>query len=222
MFLNKIDVTYCLVVFFVVCPRLRPFWGVFGELALFWCSSAKRKTLAEQWFPVCPSLEANNSAGKLPSASIPPEIQSIDVPDAFISCSIGFRISNHRSHGLILVTRHTMRSVNNSTAVWTSLVPNSEADRSVGGIANRVYGHGTATSLLWISGGIEAGGNFPAELFASSDGHSWNHCSALSFSKRGDEWSLRAFASMSRNKKFALRACEQRKNLGSTSKRALV
>ena len=39
MFLNKIDVPYCLVVFFVVCPRLRPFWSVFGELALFWCSS---------------------------------------------------------------------------------------------------------------------------------------------------------------------------------------
>ena len=30
------------------------------------------------------------------------------------------------------------------------------------------------------------------------------------------------FASTSRNKKFALRACEQRRNLGSTSKRALV
>ena len=43
MFLNKIDVPYCLVVFFVVCPRLRPFWSVFGELALFWCSTAKRK-----------------------------------------------------------------------------------------------------------------------------------------------------------------------------------
>ena len=24
MFLNKIDLPYCLVVFFVVCPRLRP------------------------------------------------------------------------------------------------------------------------------------------------------------------------------------------------------
>ena len=93
--------------------------------------------------------------------------------------------------GLILVTRHTMRSVNGSTAVWTSLFWNREADRardesiaserSVGGIANRVNGHGTATSLLWISGGIEAGGDFPAELFASSDGHSGNHCSALSF-----------------------------------------
>ena len=39
MFLNKIDLLYCLVVFFVVCPPLRPFWSVFGELALFWCSS---------------------------------------------------------------------------------------------------------------------------------------------------------------------------------------
>ena len=34
----------CLVVFFVVYPCLRPFWGVFGKLALFWCSTAKRKT----------------------------------------------------------------------------------------------------------------------------------------------------------------------------------
>ena len=36
MFLNKINLPYC--------PRLRPFWSVFGELALFWCSTAKRKT----------------------------------------------------------------------------------------------------------------------------------------------------------------------------------
>ena len=45
MFLNKIDVPYCLVVFFVVCPRLRPFWSVFGELALFWCSTAGRTVI---------------------------------------------------------------------------------------------------------------------------------------------------------------------------------
>ena len=44
MFLNKVDVPYCLVVFFVVYLCLRPFWGVFGKLALFWCSTAKRKT----------------------------------------------------------------------------------------------------------------------------------------------------------------------------------
>ena len=60
--------------------------------------------------------------------------------------------------GPILVTRHTMRLVNGSTAVWTSLIRNLEADqardesiaseRSVGGIANQVNGHGTATSLL--------------------------------------------------------------------------
>ena len=51
-----------------------------------------------------------------------------------------------------------MRSVNGSKAVWKSLVGNLEADRardksitserSVGGIANRLNGHGTATSLL--------------------------------------------------------------------------
>ena len=35
----KIDLPYCLFAFFVVCRRLRPFGsGVFGELALFWCS----------------------------------------------------------------------------------------------------------------------------------------------------------------------------------------
>ena len=44
MFVNKIDLPYCLVAFFVGCPRLRPFLSVFGELALFWCSTAKRKT----------------------------------------------------------------------------------------------------------------------------------------------------------------------------------
>ena len=51
MFLNKIDVPYCLVVFFVVYPRLRPFWSVFGELALFWCSTAKRKTRQNSDWP---------------------------------------------------------------------------------------------------------------------------------------------------------------------------
>ena len=69
MFSNKIDLPYCLVVFFVVCPRLRPFWSVFGELACFWCSTAKIKTRQHRDFrsnQECPSLEANNSAGKLP------------------------------------------------------------------------------------------------------------------------------------------------------------
>ena len=51
-----------------------------------------------------------------------------------------------------------MQLVKGSMAVWMSLVRNSEADRardksiaserSVGGIANRVNGHGTPTSLL--------------------------------------------------------------------------
>ena len=79
MFLNKIDVPYCLVVFFVVCPRLRPFWSVFGELALFWCSTAKRKTRQNSDSRSVRQIEANNSAGKLPPASIPSEIQSRDL-----------------------------------------------------------------------------------------------------------------------------------------------
>ena len=41
MILDKIELPYCLVVFFVVCPHLRPFSS---ELALLWCSSARRKT----------------------------------------------------------------------------------------------------------------------------------------------------------------------------------
>ena len=47
IFLNKINLPYCFVVFFVVCSRLRPFWSVFGELALFWCSTAKRSGTVE-------------------------------------------------------------------------------------------------------------------------------------------------------------------------------
>ena len=52
MFLNKIDLPHCLVVFFVVCPRprLRPFWNVFRELALFWCATATKR----------PETRANN------------------------------------------------------------------------------------------------------------------------------------------------------------------
>ena len=62
--------------------------------------------------------------------------------------------------GLILVTRHSMRSVNgyHGSLEEPTVVRNSEADRardkrivselSVGKIANRVNGHGTATSLL--------------------------------------------------------------------------
>ena len=76
---KKIDLPYCLVVFFVVCPRLRPFWSVFGELACFWCSTAiKIKTRQHRDFrsvQECPSLEANNSAGKFTF------INSVDKPN---------------------------------------------------------------------------------------------------------------------------------------------
>ena len=55
MFLNKIYLPYCLVLFFVY-PRLRPFWGIFGELALLWCSTAKRKArLNSNFRSVCRS-----------------------------------------------------------------------------------------------------------------------------------------------------------------------
>ena len=115
MFSNKIDLPYCLVVFFVVCPRLRLFWSVFGELACFWCSTAKIKTRQHRDFrsnQECPSLEANNSTGKLPPGlnssthskqrccssmsihSIRNTSHRSFTSDAFISCSIGFPISN--------------------------------------------------------------------------------------------------------------------------------
>ena len=47
MFFKKIDLPYCLV---VDCPRLRTFWSVFGKLALFWCSTVKRKTRQNSHF----------------------------------------------------------------------------------------------------------------------------------------------------------------------------
>ena len=40
-FLNNIDLSYSLVVFFVLCPYLRPFWTIFTRLAPFWCSATK-------------------------------------------------------------------------------------------------------------------------------------------------------------------------------------
>ena len=133
MFSNKIDLPYCLVVFFVVCPRLRPFWSVFGELACFWCSTAKITTRQHKDFrsnQECPSLEANNSAGKITpglnssthskqrccsSMSIH-SLRKLYLPqitsDAFISCSIGFRILV--SFGVVLmscrVNFHVVRS----------------------------------------------------------------------------------------------------------------
>ena len=61
MFLNKIDVPYCLVVFFVVCPRLRPFWSVFGELALFWCPTANSGTVKVDFFKVVIFNENENN-----------------------------------------------------------------------------------------------------------------------------------------------------------------
>ena len=47
-----------------------------STILVFHC---QEKDKAEQRFPQNPSLKANNSARKLPTASIPPEIQSRDV-----------------------------------------------------------------------------------------------------------------------------------------------
>ena len=113
MFSNKIDLPYGLVVFFVVCPRLRPFWSVFGELACFWCSTAKIKTA--QRFQECPGVSVargeefcwkitpglNSSTNSKQRCCSSMSIHSIRNSShrsftsvAFISCSIGFPISN--------------------------------------------------------------------------------------------------------------------------------
>ena len=80
-----------------------------------------------------------------------------EVTDLFVDCRALATLA-----GLILVTRHNMRSVNgyHGSLEEPTVVRNSEADRardksivskrSVGEIANRVNGHGTATSLLWF------------------------------------------------------------------------
>ena len=57
MFLNKIDVPYCLVVFFVVCPRLGPFWSVFGELPLSWCVPLLRERKGANTFYGCEKVK---------------------------------------------------------------------------------------------------------------------------------------------------------------------
>ena len=62
----------CLPAFQAVLKRFRRV----SAILLFHCYE---KDKAEQWFPECPSLETNNSAGKLPPATIPPELQSRDV-----------------------------------------------------------------------------------------------------------------------------------------------
>ena len=110
MFLNKIDLPYCLVVFFVVCLNLRPFWSIFGKVALFWCSTAKRKTRQNsdfrsvgrgEWFrwKITPGLNSSgNSKQRCCSSmsihSICNSSHRLFTSDAFIACSIGFRISN--------------------------------------------------------------------------------------------------------------------------------
>ena len=72
MFSNKIDLPYCLVVFFVVCPRLRPFWSVFGELACFWCSTVKIKSTEISGV----SRSVRRSRRIIPLEKLPPGLNS--------------------------------------------------------------------------------------------------------------------------------------------------
>ena len=57
LFLNKIDLSYSLVVFFVLYPHLRPFRTIFTRLAPFWCSAAKTDFLL--------AVEQENSTNSL-------------------------------------------------------------------------------------------------------------------------------------------------------------
>ena len=139
--------------------------------ALFWCSIAKRKSRQNSDF-----LSVRRLRRIIPLENYPrPQF-----------------LQNFKAEKLQFHV-HSLDSQFLNGSLEESIARNAEADRardksiaskrSVWGIANRVNGrHGTATSLLWISGGIEAGGNFPAELFALRDGQSGNHCSASSFS----------------------------------------
>ena len=113
MFLNKIDLPYCLVVFFVVCPRLRPFWSVFGELLKRYFGvpllrERQGRTVISgvsvargEWFrwKITPGLNSSgNSKQRCCSSmsihSICNSSHRLFTSDAFIACSIGFRISN--------------------------------------------------------------------------------------------------------------------------------
>ena len=57
LFSNKIGLSYSLVVFFVLCPHLSPFWTIFTGLAPFWCSTAKTDFLL--------AVEEENSTNSL-------------------------------------------------------------------------------------------------------------------------------------------------------------
>ena len=64
MFLNKIDLSYFLVVFFVLCPHLRLFRTIFTRLAPFWCSAAKTD------FLLAVELENSTNSLKMPQNSL--------------------------------------------------------------------------------------------------------------------------------------------------------
>ena len=57
LFFKNIDLSYSLVVFFVLCTHLRPFWTIFTRLAPFGCSAAKTDFLL--------AVEQENSTNSL-------------------------------------------------------------------------------------------------------------------------------------------------------------
>ena len=54
---QNIDLSYSLIVFFVLCTHLRQFWTIFNRLAPFWCSAAKTDFLL--------AVEQENSTNSL-------------------------------------------------------------------------------------------------------------------------------------------------------------
>ena len=72
------------------------------------------------WFRECPSLEANNSAGKLPPASIPPGIQSRDVVVPCVhSLDSQFVPQIVHGHGKFWICKETFADSKISGYVWT-------------------------------------------------------------------------------------------------------
>ena len=71
IFLNKIYLPCCCVVFFVVCQLLRPIYAISASYRSvgFHCL---KKDKAAHWFPECPPLEASKSTENNPADSIPP------------------------------------------------------------------------------------------------------------------------------------------------------
>ena len=69
IFLNEIDLPYCLVVFFVVCPCLGPFWSAFGELTRHYSDTCQAKAVLTK--PLEGTRGANGFVCRLQDAGYP-------------------------------------------------------------------------------------------------------------------------------------------------------